>query len=56
VKLGTARGDFIAILEGVKAGQHVVSEGAFKLRNNAPVIINDAVKPKAELDPKPENR
>jgi membrane fusion protein (multidrug efflux system) len=56
VKLGTARGDFIAILEGVKAGQHVVSEGAFKLRNNAPVIINNAVKPKAELDPKPENR
>ena len=56
VKLGSARGDFIAILEGVKAGQTVVSEGAFKLRNKAPVIVNNSVKPKPELDPKPENR
>jgi membrane fusion protein (multidrug efflux system) len=56
VKLGPSRGDFVAIVDGVKAGQTVVSEGAFKLRNNAPVIVDNSVKPKAELDPKPVNR
>lgn len=56
VKLGPARGDFVAIVDGLKAGQTIVSEGAFKLRNNAPVVVNNAVKPKAEIDPHPENR
>jgi membrane fusion protein (multidrug efflux system) len=56
VKLGAARGDFVAVLDGVKAGQTVVSEGAFKLRNNAPVTVDNSVRPKPSLDPKPENR
>jgi membrane fusion protein (multidrug efflux system) len=56
VKLGPSRGDFVAILDGLKAGQTIVSEGAFKLRNNAPVLVDNSVKPKAELDPKPVNR
>jgi membrane fusion protein, multidrug efflux system len=56
VKTGETRGDFIAILEGVKANQEVVVSGAFKLRNNAPVTVNNTVKPKAELTPKVENR
>jgi membrane fusion protein, multidrug efflux system len=56
VKLGPARGDFVAVIDGLKAGQTIVSEGAFKLRNGAPVIVNNSVKPKAEIDPHPENR
>lgn len=56
VKLGPARGDFVAIVDGLKAGQTIVSEGAFKLRNGAPVVVNNSVKPKAEIDPHPENR
>lgn len=56
VKLGRARGDFVAVLDGLKAGQTVVSEGAFKLRNGAPIAVNNTVKPKAEVDPRPENR
>lgn len=56
VKVGATRGDFIAVTEGVKAGDQVVSEGAFKLRNGAPIVIDNRIKPKAELDPKPENR
>jgi membrane fusion protein (multidrug efflux system) len=56
VKLGSSRGDFAAVSAGLKAGQVVVSEGAFKLRNGAPVAIDNTVKPKAELDPHPENR
>ena len=56
VKLGPARGDFVAVIDGLKAGQTIVSEGAFKLRNGAPVMVNNSVKPKAEIDPHPENR
>ena len=56
VKLGAARGDFIAIVDGLKAGQTIVSEGAFKLRNGAPVVVDNTVKPKSEIDPQPENR
>ena len=56
VKSGAARGDFVAVLEGVKAGDAVVSAGAFKLRNNSPIVLNDELQPKPELDPHPQNR
>jgi membrane fusion protein, multidrug efflux system len=55
VKLGAARGDFVAVVEGVKPGQEVVSAGAFKLRNNAPVVVNNAITPKPQLTPRPAN-
>jgi membrane fusion protein (multidrug efflux system) len=56
VKTGEARGDFVEILEGVKPGQEIVSQGAFKLRSGAPVRVNNAVKVEAMLAPHPENR
>jgi membrane fusion protein (multidrug efflux system) len=56
VRLGEARGDFVAILQGIKAGQAVVSAGAFKLRNGAPVVIDDRVQMQPKLNPRPENR
>jgi membrane fusion protein (multidrug efflux system) len=56
VRTGAARGDFVAITKGVAAGQMVVSAGAFKLRNNAPVVVDNTVQAKPELDPHPENR
>jgi membrane fusion protein (multidrug efflux system) len=56
VRLGQTRGDFVAITKGVTAGQEVVSAGAFKLRNNSPVVVDNTVKPDAGLDPHPENR
>jgi membrane fusion protein (multidrug efflux system) len=56
VRLGEARGDFVAVLDGVKSGDEVVTSGAFKLRNGSGVVVNNAVKPAAQLDPHPENR
>ena len=56
VKTGEARGDFVEILDGVKPGQEVVSQGGFKLRNGAPVRVNNSVKVEALLAPRPENR
>jgi membrane fusion protein (multidrug efflux system) len=53
VRLGEARGDFVAINEGLKAGETVVSTGVFKLRNGMPVVINNDLAPKPELNPKP---
>ena len=55
VKLGGARGDQIAVLSGIKAGDEVVTSGLFKLRNGAAVQINNTVKPGNSSTPKPEN-
>jgi membrane fusion protein (multidrug efflux system) len=56
VRVGQARGDFAAITEGVKAGQEVVTQGAFKLRNGAPIFVNNQVKLSPSQTPRPENR
>lgn len=56
VRLGEVRGDFVAVLEGVQAGQEVVVAGAFKLKNGIPLIIDNSVEPQPELAPEPENR
>ena len=53
VRVGEARGDFIAVTEGLKAGDVVVSTGVFKLRNGMPVVINNDLAPKPQLNPKP---
>jgi membrane fusion protein (multidrug efflux system) len=55
VRLAEQRGDFVAIADGVKEGQLLVSAGAFKLRNGSPIVIDNRVKPTPELNPHPEN-
>ncbi len=55
VKLGGARGDQIAVVSGVKAGDEVVTSGVFKLRNGAAVLVNNKVRPGNNPAPKPEN-
>ena len=53
VKVGEPRGDFIAITEGLKVGDTIVSAGVFKLRSGTPVTINNDLAPKPQLNPKP---
>jgi membrane fusion protein (multidrug efflux system) len=53
VKLGGSRGDQVAILEGVNAGDEVVTSGVFKLRNGAAVQINNKVQPSNSRTPRP---
>jgi membrane fusion protein (multidrug efflux system) len=55
VKLGPARGDQVAVLEGVAAGAEVVSSGAFKLRNGAAVLVDNEVRPSDSPAPRPED-
>lgn len=56
VRLGDTRGDFVAVTQGLRAGEEVVSAGAFKLRNGVPIVVDNRVQPKPQLDPRPENR
>ena len=53
VKLGRRRGDLIAVLSGVKAGDQIVSSGTFKLMPGAPVLVNNTVSPGTETNPQP---
>src|SRR6478736_1128980 len=45
VKVDGSRGDQVAVVSGVKAGDEVVSSGVFKLRNGAAVTVNNKVQP-----------
>jgi len=56
VKTGETRGDFVAVTDGLKVGEEVVSAGAFKLRNGLPLKVdNDTVKLDPKLAPTPVN-
>ena len=55
VRLGTRQGDFVAALEGLKAGERVVSTGVFKLRPGMPVEIDNTLAPKFNFAPQPNN-
>ena len=56
VRVADARGDFVALAQGIKASQEVVTAGAFKLRNNATIFVDNTKQLAPQLDPKPENR
>ena len=55
VKLGPARGDQVAVVDGVRPGEEVVTSGVFKLRNGAAVVINNEIQPANDPAPQPEN-
>jgi membrane fusion protein, multidrug efflux system len=53
VRVGEARGDFVSVTQGLKAGDEVVSTGVFKLRNGMAVTINNDLAPKPQMNPTP---
>jgi membrane fusion protein, multidrug efflux system len=55
VKIEGSRGDQVAIVSGLNPGDEVVSSGVFRLRNGAPVEVNNTVKPGNSASPKPED-
>ena len=54
VKIDGTRGDQVAVVSGLNPGDEVVSSGAFKLRNGAPVTVNNSVQPPNSPKPNPE--
>jgi membrane fusion protein (multidrug efflux system) len=55
VKLGTERGDLVAIASGIKPGEEVVTSGVFKLRNGVAVQVNNQTQPGSNPAPRPED-
>lgn len=55
VRLGLQQGDFVQVLEGLNAGDEIVSTGSFKLAPGMPVVIDNTLAPTFSLDPRPHN-
>jgi len=55
VRLGERRGDFVAVTDGLKEGETIVSTGVFKLRNGQPVAVDNKLAPSYRLAPIPKN-
>jgi membrane fusion protein (multidrug efflux system) len=54
VKIDGSKGDQVAIVSGLNPGDEVVSAGTFRLRNAAPVLVNNSVQPSNSPKPNPE--
>lgn len=53
VTTGATRGDQVAVISGIKDGDVVVTAGQLKLRNGAPVHVDNTVQPANDPNPKP---
>lgn len=53
VKIEGTRGDQVGVVSGLNPGDEVVSAGVFRLRNGAPVQVNNKVQPENSSAPKP---
>jgi membrane fusion protein (multidrug efflux system) len=54
VTLGPTRGDQIALLKGIRAGDVVVTSGQLKLKNGSAVTVNNSVRPLDSPNPSPQ--
>ncbi|HYK25904.1 MAG TPA: efflux RND transporter periplasmic adaptor subunit [Steroidobacteraceae bacterium] len=54
VTLGPKRGDQVAVIRGVDAGDLVVTSGQMKLKNGTPIIIDNSVVPANDAHPSPQ--
>jgi membrane fusion protein, multidrug efflux system len=54
VTVGETRGDQVAILTGIEPGTVVVTSGQIKLKNDAPIAIDNSVKPADSAHPAPQ--
>jgi membrane fusion protein, multidrug efflux system len=53
VRIGEARGDYVSVTKGLKAGELVVGTGVFKLRNGMAVTIDNHLAPTLQENPNP---
>jgi membrane fusion protein (multidrug efflux system) len=54
VDTGPTRGDQVAIVKGLQAGQQVVTSGQLKLKNGTPIVIDNSVQPANNPNPTPQ--
>lgn len=55
VTLGATRGDMVAIVDGLEAGETVATSGLLKLGSGVPVRIDNSITPTSEQQPTPDN-
>lgn len=55
IDLGEKRGDFVAVLSGLKENETVVTTGVFKLRNGQAVVVDNTLSPEFSLTPQPKD-
>ncbi len=55
IRVGGSRGDFVNVVDGLKAGDVVVTAGVFKLRPGTHVVIDNTLALDPQLAPKPKN-
>jgi membrane fusion protein (multidrug efflux system) len=55
VNLGDTRGDQVAVLNGISAGDQVVTAGQLKLKKGSIVLINNSIQPSDDPNPNPPN-
>jgi membrane fusion protein (multidrug efflux system) len=53
VVTGPTRGDQVAVFDGIKEGDVVVTAGQLKLQNDTPLAVNNSIQPPSEANPKP---
>lgn len=53
VTTGETRGDQVAVTEGIKEGDTIVTSGQIKLRNGSPIHVDNSVQPKNDAAPTP---
>lgn len=56
VTTGDSRGDQVAILKGISAGTEVVTSGQMKLKNDAPITVDNRVQPADSASPTPQEQ
>ena len=54
VTLGPTRGDQVAVVKGINAGDVVVSSGQLKIKNGTELVVNNSVRPLDEPNPTPQ--
>ena len=50
---GDMRGDQVAILSGINAGDTIVTAGQIKLHNGSPVAVDNSIQPSNQANPQP---
>ena len=55
IKTGVARGDFVAILDGLEVGDEIITSGQLKVRNGSSLVIDNSNSPAAAVAPQPAN-
>jgi len=53
VVAGPTRGDQVAIFEGIKEGDTVITAGQLKIQNGSLLAVNNSVQPASDAKPKP---